>query len=97
MYQKSRRESCQQQENLSTTESCILFLLKVNPLPMLIEYTSYVKYGRVTAVINLPPIAERRGGCSLMSCPGRCVCVCVCVCVWDVVPDRVGDLASPYD
>jgi hypothetical protein len=20
-----------------------------------------------------------------------------CVCVWDVVPDRGGDLASPYD
>jgi hypothetical protein len=21
----------------------------------------------------------------------------MCVCVWDVVPDRGGDLASPYD
>jgi hypothetical protein len=55
---------------------------------MLIEYTSDEEYDGAKAVMNLPPVAIRRGRMQFSAMP-RAVCVCVC----DVEPDRKGDLA----
>jgi hypothetical protein len=45
---------------------------------MLIEYTSDEEYDRAKAVMNLPPVAIRRGRMQFSAMP-RAMCVCVCV------------------